>query len=798
MLSELRITSRALMKRPTYAVASTLVLAMLIASTTAVFSAVDAILLRPLPVRDGDALVALCEYTTKERDPFCVSTPPNAADLSVRSRTFEGVGQARDWPLTLRTARGGEGIRGGLATPGFFDIAGIPLALGRVFAPDEVGPGARVAIVSDAFARERFGEPKGAVGQALTLDRESFSIVGVLAADARVPTLEGVAVWVPLPFDPRDEENRGWRGFSTIARLKPGATLSAARNEIAAIATRLRDEHFRDNADWRLEVVPFKSLIVGSVSRGLTMLLLAIGLVVLIGCANLANLVLARTVHRRAELALRVAIGASRGAVMRTVLAESVVLALAGVVVGIPMSAWLVDALRTMAPPGLPRVEDIRFDLTSTIFAAGLGVVASALIGVVPALLARRYASQHALVEGGRGTIDGRSATVGRWLVGVQLAVACVLLTGGVLLTRSFVTLSRWDPGLPLDRALVMSLGAPQSRYPTAADAARLYERVAAETRTLPNVARTSTMSAGPLFGGIETGSAVRAESAPDAPGINTRWFDASPGAFSTLGRRLVRGRDFDERDRPGAPNVAVVNERLAAMLWPGENPIGRQLRIDIGQPVTLDVIGVVGDVAPMNPTMLPEPEVFWSNLQQPRWGTFLVIRTTSDPAGSIAAIRARLRDVDAELQFGPPATLSDLAARELVVPRFATLVVGGFGVLALSIAAVGLFGLQAYAVAQRRREFGVRIALGASPAAVRWQVIAQGLRTGAIALVAGLLLAQAVSRPIASLLAGPTARDPLTVAIVAITLAGVSLLGSLIPARRAARLEPMEALRSE
>jgi predicted permease len=797
-LVELKVVWRALARRKSYTIATSLVLGMLIATATVVFSAVNAILLRPLPVRDADQLVALCEFTTKERDPFCVSTPPNAVDIGARTRSFDGLGQARDWPLTLRTTAGGEGISGGLATPGFFRTVGIAPKLGRTFNDDEVGKSAHVAVVTDAFARQRLGSSRDALGKSLTLDNQSVTIIGVLPADVYVPTLERVAVWVPLPFDPRDEENRGWRGFRTFARVREGTTIETARRELASIASALHDEHFRDNADWRIEMMPLKELVVGSVSRGLTMLFGAVGLVLLVGCANLANLVLARTTQRRPELALRMALGASSSALARTLLTECAVLSGLGALVGLPLAAWLTDALRLLAPAGLPRVGEVQFDLTAVTFAIILSLVITVLIGTVPVFLTRRFGSREVLDEGGRGGIDSRSASTGRTLVGVQLAIACVLLTGAIVLGRSFNTMARWDPGFPLDRELATWLLAPPERFATGEDAARVFERVVDEVRSLPGVERVATVSAGPLFGGIETGSALPDNAGRDARGINTRWYDVSPGFFQALGVQLQRGRDIDERDVIGAPLVAVVNERLAALLWPGKNPLGRRIRFNVGSEEAFEVVGVVSNVPPMNPSAIPQPEIYWSNRQQPRWGTFLLVRTSSDPSASVSAIRARVKAIRPELQIGTPATLKALADRQLVVPRFATLLVGGFGTLALAIAAVGLFGLQAYIVAQRTREFGVRLALGASPSDVRWFVIGQGLRTGAVALGAGLLLAQIAARPLAGLLAGASAHDPITLISVTAGLGLVTLLGSLVPAHRAANLSPNVALRSE
>lgn len=797
-LSDLRLSWRALRKRPTYMFAAGGVLAMLIAATTVVFTAVNAILLRPLPVRDARALVALCEFTTKERDPFCVSTPPNTADIRASTRAFTDVGIGRDWPLTLRTVTGGEGVPGGLATPDFFRTLGVTAATGRLFAADEIGPGARVAVVSETFARQRFGSRDAAVGKAMILDNQLFTIVGVLGAETRIPTLERVSVWVPLPFDLRNEENRAWRGFKAFARLAPGVTVKAAREALAASTSVLHRDHFADNGDWRIEMVPAQDLVVGSVRRGLTMLFVAVGLVVLIGCANLANLILARTAQRRSELSLRVALGASPAALVRVVLAEGAILALLGVGVGIPAAAWLTDGLRTLAPAALPRAADIRFDLTAALFAVALGALIAGIVGVLPGLLARRVNVRGSLVEGTRVAVDARAATTARTLVGVQLAVAAVLLTGGIVLGRSLATLSRWQPGFPTDRTVSAWLAAPSERYATGADAVRAFERVADEVRAVPGVDRVALVSAGPLFGGLETGSAARADAPRDARGTNVRWFDVSSGYFETVGRRLVRGRDFGTQDVEGAPPVAVISERLAAILWGNDNPIGKRLRLDASKPSEFEVVGVVSNQALMNPSSPPEPEMYWSNRQIPRWGTFVVIRTAKDPSPVIRGLKERVDAVDRELQVGKPVALSDLAERELVVPRFATVLVASFTAMALAIAAVGLFGLQAYAVSQRRREFGVRVALGASPSAVRWFVLRQGLRTGAVALLVGIPLAQLVARPLGSLLAGVTTHDPLTLAAVVVTLAAVALVGSVVPARRAARLEPMDALRSD
>ena len=789
---DLRYVLRALSKSPSFTAAAVTTLALSIGATTAIFSAVNGILLRPLPFPAADRLVVICERHPSVAA-FCVGSPPNAADWASRSRTLGAVGIARDWPFVTRDERGGEAIDGGVATADFFRVLGMAPALGRLIAPDDEGSG-RVVVLGHALWQSRFGGDSGLVGRAITLDKEQYVVVGVLPADATVPELEWVQLWTPLPFDQRLEENREWRGFRVYGRLAAGATLRQAQDELDRIAHGLAEEHPETNRGWTVSVTSLQAHVVGSVQRALLVLLGAVGFVLLIGCANVANLLLARITHRGRELALRAALGAGRWTAARLILLESLTLAVLGGAAGFLLSLWGLEAFVQLAPAGIPRLGEVRVDGTVFGFAVAVSTLSSLLVGAAGLVQAARLNLSDTLR--GKDVGPGRRFGLRGALVVSEMALALVLLTGAGLLLKSFTRLASWNPGFETEHLTTAWLLAPEAKYPTGPQVADLFRRAVEEVGSLPGVVSAGAASAGPLFGGTETGELrIVGRDAAAEPPATARWFDVDPNYFATLGVPLLRGRAFTASDVTGAPEVAMVNAALARRYWPGQDPIGQQVAM---YDRTMTVVGVVADVTPVRSDEPPAPEIYWPNRQVPRWATFVILRTSSDPTSLANAAHRRLQELDPDLSISGFQPLTAQFARVLVYPRFVTLLMTTFAGIALILAAVGAYGVIAYSVERRTREIGIEMALGAARGHVLRAVIGQGMVLVLAGVAIGVVGSLAITPVLRGLLAGVEPGDPLTLAGVGAVLALTGLVASFLPARRASGVSVMEALRTE
>jgi putative ABC transport system permease protein len=796
LVRDMRYALRTLIRAPGFTAVAVITLSLGIGANTAIFSVVDSILLRPLPVADPDRLVSLCE-TNPAIAGFCIASPTNVEDWSQQSRSFAAIGIARDWPFILKTEEGVEGINGGIATPDFFDVLQFTPALGRLFVPDDLEPGNnRVVVLTHATWRSRFGSDATIVGRTLTLDDESFTVIGVLPADAVVPRMEHYQVWAPLHFHPREARRRSWRGFRALGRLADGATIAEARAEMATIANRLAGEYPETNDGWGVRLVPLHEQVVGSVRPMLLVFLGAVGFVLLIGCANVANLLLARSAGRRRELAVRIALGANRGRLVRLLLGESVLLALMGGAAGLLLAVWAVNTFVSLAPGGIPRLDEVAIDVRVLVFALLISLLTSVAFGLVPSLQATSLDLNEELKEGDRGSSSRRLGVRGLLVIS-EVALALMLLIGAGLLTQSFATLLRWRPGFDQSNLLTVWLLASSGKYETGDQVVSVFQQAADEVGALPSVESVGRASAGPLFGGRETDE-FHIEGPPlPAPGEGpvARWFDIGPNYFATLGISTVKGRSFTEADGRGAPPVAIINETAVRRYWPGEDPLGQRVTI-YGR--TMTVVGVVSDVRPLRPGTPTDAEIYWPQQQAPRYATYLLIRTKTDPSSAVQGIRARLQQLDPDMQVSGFMTLEQRVSRELVGPRFNMLLLGIFAAVAVLLAAVGIYGVIAYTVARRTREMGIRMALGAQSWDIVKAVVAQGMVPTMIGVGLGLIGAVGLTRVLDTLLFGVSPTDPVTFAAVAITLAAVAALACYIPARRATRVDTVVALREE
>ncbi len=801
---DVRLALRRLRHSPGFTLSAVLLLTLGIGATTALFSTVRGVLLRPLPFPDPDRLVRLCEVHPSVEG-FCIASPYSVREWARESRTLGAVGLARDWSFSMRGDRGTrESVSGGWVTPGLFTALGFTAAIGRLFREEDVGPGrSRTVVLTDAFWRAEYGADTGVAGRRIELDGESYEILGVLRPGSRVPGLAYPRLWVPLPIDPAEESNRRWRGFQVIGRMTPGTDLAGVGKELAQRELDLGRTFPQSHAGWQVRVGSLRDDVVGGVRRRLLTFAGAAAVLLLIACANVAGLMIARGAARERELAVCSALGGGRSRLVRQVLVESMLIGAAGGGLGLWLGAAGTRLFVAVAPPGIPRLGEIRMDRTVLGFALVTSLFTVLLFGLFPALRAGATAPAGLVTSGTR--VTRRGGGFRRVLIATEVALACLLLVGAGLVLRSFASLLQWSPGLDREGVVVTWTSLSTERYKDGRSAAQAFGRVLDYSRKIPGITSAALVSAGPLaasgplFGGRELDEFGPAGAAAGTPGRFTtaRWYDASPGYFATIGLPMRSGRDLSPEDGFGAPRVAVVNETFAHRVWPGVGPVGRDV-VRRNDGIHLTVVGVVADVPPMNPDEGIEPEIYWPYQQEPRWGSYLVIRAGGDRSTLPLVVRERLSVVEPELTTGAFSSLEELFDGELVSPRFNVLLLGTFGAVAFGLALAGVYGLMSYTVAIGARDTAIRLALGASPRRiVRW-VIAGGLRPVAIGLVVGLAAAAGLSHLIVSLLEGVAPTDPVTYLAVGLGVGGMAFVAAWLPARRIGRAGAMELLRTE
>jgi putative ABC transport system permease protein len=796
LVADLRHALRSLRSHLAFTATAVVTLALGMGATTTIYGIVDGIVLRPLAFPNADRLVAVCEKYPGATSDWCSISPPNVEDIAKRSKAIEAIGIGRSWPYHLSTADGSEPVNGGIVTPDLFRALGVRPVLGRLFErSDLLGRESTVAILSYEMWQTRFGAAPDVVGRRIVLDGKPVTVVGVLPAGFQLPRFPAVALWRTVHVNPADEENREWRGFVAYGLRREGTSLASASAELAGIATQLRGEHFAKTGGWDLHMESLQDLVVGGVRPVLILFLAAVSFILLIACANVANLLLARAGSRSRELALRAAVGANRWRLVRGLLVESFGLAAAGALLGILLAELGTIAFKSLAPAGIPRMSDVRIDGRVLAFALTLSVATTLVFGLAPAWFAARTDPMNTLREGGRSSTPG-SALSARLLVVAELALALVLLTGAGLLTRSFAARAAWNPGFERDHLLTFSAFAPVDRYKDRDAVAALLRRMESELSAIPGVERAGSASGGPLFGGDGTDDVVytNRSGAARAPAA---WYDMSPSYFATLGVPVVGGRGLSEADGPGTPTVVVVNETLARRFWPGDSPIDRQISL-FSNRMQVRVVGVVRDVAPPTPGAAVLPELYWSNRQEPRPYTYFLLRTSVAPASVMRDVRARLRAIDPNLRPMDGATMPDLVAIALRAPRFQMLLLAAFSLTALLLAAVGTYGLFAYRVSRRTREIGIRLALGAQARQIVASVLRDGLRIAGAGIAIGVVAGLLAGRAMRGLVVGVSEFDLATMVASCGVLVAVTVAACLIPARSAARVDPVVTLTVE
>ena len=791
MWQDLRYGARLLLAQPGFTLIAVLTLALGIGATTAIFSVVNAVLLRALPYPEAERLVAL-----RPNQSFL-----DLNDVRSQSRSFEALGGVTLQGLDY--TGGGEPVQvqAGLITADLFNVLGARPALGRLIAPEENRfGGERLAVLGHAFWQAHLGGDPGVVGKAIALSGNSYTVVGVMPADFVLP-LEKADLWASLPVvSPLAAQARGVHFLRAYARLSPGVAAEAARAEMAAVDVRLAAEDPAENKGRRTRLSALHERVVGETRTALLVLFGAVGLVLLISCANFANLLLTRAAAREQEIVVRAALGAGRWRLVRQLLTESVLLALVGGTAGLVLALWGVDLLLALKPDDLPRLDEIRVDGRVLLFTLGVSVLTGLIFGLVPAWQTARTDLNAALKEGGRSTTAGASRQRMRGaLVVAELALALVLLIGAGLLIKSFWGLRAVAPGFATENLQTMRVELPEARYRQIPAQVRFRQQALEAVNSLPGV-RAAMVSELPLTGDYLTHNFV-IEGRPlppgDEPEIQT--LTLSGDYFGVMNIPLLRGRDLTPQDREGAPYVCLVNESMVRQYFPDEDPLGKRIRWARGDSPWMTIVGVVADARHQGLDQPAEPAVYDSYAQtvQPwkRW-MYLAVRGSEDPARLAAAVKRQVWTVDARLPVTRVRTMAEVASASLAGRQFVMLLLLIFAGVALLLAAVGIYGVIAYAVALRTHEIGVRMALGAGPRDVLALVLRQGLALTAAGVALGVAASLALTRIMVSLLYGVGATDPTTFGAIAVVLALVALLACYVPARRATKVDPVVALR--
>ena len=792
---DLRYAVRILRKNPGFAVIAVVTMMLGIGANTAIFSVVNGALLRTLPY-DATRLVAVESLNPqKEKRAWGVS-PADFWDWKDRNQTFEQLTMYSGGGVGLKETERVETIPSARVAVNFFETFGAKPALGRTFVNEEgFLNGPQAIILSHRLWQTRYGGDPSIVGRTIKTDEGAVTVVGVMSPDFKYP---GYAeVWTPIARDSGEMKYRANRYFQAVGRIKPGETIESAQAEMTAVAAQLVEAFPRENEGWTIQLTDWRRSLVQDSRKALLILMSAVGFLLLIACANVANLLLARAATRRREIAIRLALGASRWTVLRQLLTESLLLGLLGGALGLLLAVWGVDALMRLLPKlnftfqSLYLMRDeIRIDRVVLLFALGVSIVTGLIFGLVPGWQVSKTDVNESLKESSRGS--GGNQRPHSALVIAEIALALVLLVGAGLLMNSFARMLRVDPGYDPQALMAMPLSFPAQNKN--AFAQQVMERVAAT----PHVASVAMMSF-PTLGGLNFPFNRVGNPFPNGD-VTAAYSAISPDYFRTLKTPLRTGRDFDDRDLPNTPGVAIVNETMARQYFADEDPIGQRIVINyLNQPVTRQIVGIVGDIKQEEPSKPTKPEIFVPFAQLPWFsGTLLVRTSNSNPLALRNAVQQAIWSVNPELPESKAETLEKTLVGQVAEPRLYALLLGIFASIAVVLAAIGIYGVMSYTVTQRKHEIGLRMALGAEAGDVRKMIIGSGMVLTLAGLSSGLLASLALTRLMRNLLFEVSPTDPLTYAGVAVLLAGIAMLACYIPARRASKVDPMVALRCE
>ena len=807
-VQDVRFAFRMLRKNPGFAFIAVLTLALGIGANTAMFSVVYATALKALPYPDSQQLFSVFQESAEDKAKQTGWSYLNFVDLRSQNHLFTEMSGAQFHQLTL-TGRGEpQVIDTSVVTPEFFSVFEAKPLAGRVFSSEDGKPGAPpVVILSESLWRGSFGADPSVIGSAVDLDKRSFTVVGIMPASFRFPlAAKNEQIWIPLVHDPlfgpwMNKRSGHW--LQVTGRLKPGFSMSQVQAEFDALGARFAKDFPADNAGWVIRLVPLQDLIVGNARPALFVLLGAVGLVLLIGCANIANLLLARATSRSREMAVRATLGAGRNRIMRQLLSETALLSLFGGGTGVALAYWGVHALTAFLPPGLPRVNEIRVDYGVLGFAILLSGFATCSVGLFPAFLMANFNLQTTLREGGgRAGESGHARRARSVLAAAEIAIAMILLMSAGLLMRSFAKLTATSPGFEVQHLVKAEVSLPRAQYGTPQRWVNFANELMSRIQAEPGMRDATVAVPAPLADG-NVNLAFDIVGRPAATAASSRTANyVSVGAdyFRVMGIPLVSGRVFNEGDNLSSPRVTVVSKALARIYFPNENPIGK--RISFGFPPDgwseREIVGVVGDVRDVALGNDPGPMMYVPFAQAPFPGAVVLVKSSLDVADVIAAIRGGVAQLDKDLPLSDIGKMTDIVDASVAQPRFRTILLGLFAAMALVLATTGIFGVISYSVSRRINEIGVRVALGASRNMIQRMVLRETLALALAGLAVGVPCALAASRLLGHMLFEVSANDPATLAGVAVALTGVAVLAGYIPARRAMNVDPMIALRYE
>lgn len=808
LLQDLRFGIRTLTKSPGFAIVALLTLALGIGANSAIFSVINAILLRPLAYPNPDQLVLINHNYQKINLKASVSA---FGYLHYRdnAKSFESIAAMTGWPANLTGEGEPERLTGQTVTANFFELLGAKAAMGRTFAVGEDSDGKnRVVVLSHGFWQRRFGGDKSILNKTLSLNGENYTVVGVMPPSFQYGREIGMIVdlWAPIVFTPQQVSPDSLTNefLAVLGRLRTGVSQDQAQAEMRNIASNLRQQYMQsaDATNWDLLLTSFRQQVVGDISTMLWIVMLVVGFVLLIACANVANLLLARAAARQKEIAVRTALGAGRWRIIRQLLTESVLLSVVGGAFGLLIGYWGVKALVSLNEDRIPRANEISLDWKVLLFTFGVSIVTGVLFGIVPALQTTRSDLHETLKEGGRSGSAATKQWIRSSLVVVEIALALAVLVGAGLLVKSFLHVQQVNPGFNPQGMLTMQLSLPATKYSEAPQRANFYKQVINEVRSLPGVQSVGAISVLPLSGGGSSGSfRIEGRDIPQGQSMphGARWA-ATPDYFKTMGIPLIRGRYFEERDTAESLPVTIIDQSLAQKYWPNEDPVGKRISFE-GTPdkrIWREIVGIVGHVKHTDLEGESRAQYYMPHQQRPQAGMALVIRTPNDPNALTGSVRGVIKTADGDLPVFRVRTMDQFVADSMTQRKFALLLICVFACLALLLSAIGLYGVMAYSVTQRTHELGLRMALGAQASDVLKLVVKQGMLLAVVGLGLGVVGAIFLSRLMKTMLFNVSATDPLVFVAIALTLAAVALLACFVPARRATKVDPMVALRYE
>jgi len=806
--ADVRYAFRTLRRNPGFAIVVLLTLALGIGANAAIFSVVNGVLLRPLPFRDADRLMVIWGDLKR---PGLNDIPASAGeyvDYRDRSHAFEQVSAYDTVGFNLTGGGEPERVEGAVVTTTFFSLLGASAQAGRTFVAGEDQPGRDdVVVLSHSLWTRRFSANPAIVGQTIPVDGRPTQVVGVMPAAFQFPD-RSIEIWKPFLLDAEalSDNNRGSHGYTALARLKAGISRQQAQADLNAVTAAFKADHpgnYRNGFGATLR--PLQEEIVGDTGRPLMVLLGAVAVVLLIACANVANLLLARAASRRKEIALRTALGASRGRLVRQLMTESVLVSAVGGLIGLGLAAWGVDLLIASAPDSIPRIQEVGVDARVVGFTALVSLATGLLFGLVPALRASRAPLNDALKEGGRAGGGGVHGFAGRALVVSEVALSLVLLIAAGLLIHSFTRLQDVAPGFDSSRLLTFRLSLPESRYTTFQKGQSFFDEFFTGLRRRPGVRGVAATNALPFsgFGGSRSFHIEGREEKRPEDQTEEQLRIVTDGYFAAMGIPIVTGREFTERDALNQPRVAVVNDAMAKKHWPHESPIGKRVSFSTNEPHWYEIVGVAGNIKHRALEAVDRPELYVP-YRQPlfaEWTVrpmYVIARTSADPASIVAIARHEIARVDPDQPISDVRTMDERIGRSLSSRRFSMVLLALFAGLALTLAAVGIYGIVAYSVTERTHEIGVRVALGAQRRDVMAMVVGQGMTMTIVGTAIGVAASAALARLMSSLLFGVSAVDPVTFVAIPLLLIAVALAACYVPARRAMRVDPLETLRSE